>query len=403
MFWLKWAYKNLVINKKRTAGLLIFISSILIIFIVDLMFIEGTSSQMKESIRNNRGDLNSFARGLNHSVSPVYKYLNQKYKKLIEDNIKIYDKNVQLIGTINYSNGRVIGTESKYLKYLARNVSWEENLKQNLNQGTTIVESNLAKRLNLKRGDYLTVQIRTEVGMINTLSVVVDGIFIGSNLLYKDIIFINLEDMNQLFLEKDHFNEVRTYFKPGVTDAEITNVLKDLTKKFFTLAVIESLRLDPTKESVFYTFGYYRYFTVFIFYMLNTVFIFVLYFAVQNIFFMNFRKRRQEISTLLTFGLKPSRLKSIVLWEASIIFAVSFLIAVILSQGIINILRNFSINDPSISDIIVALGGPRLCFANNHQSVLILLGITFLVVIYSSYKSLNSYLKMEIHEIISKE
>lgn len=63
MFWIKWAFKNLIVNQKRTLGMITLTAAVLIIIITDLTFLAGTSRQMQESIRNNRGDLNTESRG----------------------------------------------------------------------------------------------------------------------------------------------------------------------------------------------------------------------------------------------------------------------------------------------------------------------------------------------------
>lgn len=332
---------------------------------------------------------------------PIYENLNQRYLNLTEANIRIFNKPASLIGNNGYSEGMVTGTEPVFINYLSRNVNWLEPSKQRLKEGTACMEAVLAGKLGLKTGDYLTIQARTDSGMINTLQVMVDGIFIGSNLIYEDSIFINIKDQNLLFMTDNQVNEVRTYFKQRVGDDAVIAVVKAITHQFFKLAIFTSPRLEPTKDSLFAVFGYYRYISVFVFYLLNLVFLIILYFAVQNMFFMSFRERRQEISTLLTYGMKPSRLLWIAFWESLFIFGAALISAVFLAALLILLLGNVAISDPNISDLIIVLGGPRLRFALEPATVSLMVGFLMLTTLYSAYKGTKNYLKMEIREIIS--
>lgn len=402
MFWIKWAYKNLTANKRRTIGIISLIATVLIIVVVDLMFLEGTKQQMVESIRNNRGDISAVRRGVNGDLQPVFKELDQHKKRhLIETNIRIYKKKAQLIGNQGYSEGTVIGTDPVYLKYLNRNVSWLAKQDNNLKEGTAIIEATLADKLNLIKGDYLTIQIHTEEGMINTLQVLVDGIFIGSNIIYGDTLFINIKDQNLLFMQENQLNEIRVFYKKNVTDDALVKILGNLSHNFFKLATFESPRLDPMTDYVFQIFIYYRYLLIFLFFLLNTVFVIILYFAIQNLFFMMFRERRQEISTLLTYGMKPALIKLVVFWETLFVFLTAICCAAVLSAILVLILRNVTITNPNIADLIIALGGPRLNFTTNTGFVPWMVGFLLLTTLYSSYRGTNAYLKMEIREIIS--
>lgn len=398
MFFFRWALKNLAASRRRTIGTITFITVVMTIMMVDLLFVEGANSQMKAALRNNKGDL--YISSWDNAPG-IYNYL-QGYGRLFKDNLRFFTRGAQLIGVSGYAEGWVFGTEPSFLKYLDRNVGWIEKYQENLKEGTAIIESGLADKMNLVRGDYMTIKIRTESGMVNTLQVMVDGIFIGSNLIYKDALYINIQDQNTLWLtgNRDTCTEIRVYFDNKVSDSGIQAIEAGL-KQSFPGAYVYSPKLNPDGEQVFTIFTYYRYVALVLFALLNIVFVIILYFAVQNLFFMSFRERRQELSTLLTYGMKPSRIKRIVLWESLMIYVASVIIAIPMAAIITLFLHQFQITNPGYGELIAAIGGPRLSFTVNWIILLSTLILILLVTLFSAYKGANSYLKKEIREIIN--
>jgi ABC-type lipoprotein release transport system permease subunit len=411
MFNLKWAFKNLIANKRRTGGIIIFLTLILTLMIVNLLFLDGTNTQMKVSLRNNKGDLYLWFWPGNNP-NPVSRYL-ERYDTKLENKIKFLTPNAgtlnpdmrkysQIFSSTGYAEGWVLGTEPNYLKFLDRDVSWPVKYRANLKAGTALIENGLAQKLNVKRGDYITIKIKTDAGMINTLQVMVDGIFVGSNLLFGDVIYINLKDQNLLLLTGNvaNYNEMRLYFKPTVTDKDLQTILRDIMGNFSMY--ITCPRLNPTREPVFVTFKYYRYLLILLFTLLNAVFIMILYFAIQNILFMTFRQRREELSTLLTYGMKPFRIQWIGLWEANLMFGAALILSIPFSMLITQFIHKFEITDSSLAELIIVIGGPRICFSLNWVTIPALIVGLWVITLISSHKGTHSYLKMEIREITSK-
>jgi ABC-type lipoprotein release transport system permease subunit len=409
MFNLKWAFKNLIANRRRTGRIIGFLAVILTIMIVNLLFLDGANTQMKVSLCNNKGDL-YFWFWPGSDPNPVFRYLEHYHTKL-DNKIKFlspYDRNPnlrkysQIFSAAGYAEGWVLGTEPDYLRFLDRDVSWPVKYRGNLKEGTALIESGLAQKLNVKRGDYITCKIKTDTGMVNTLQVMVDGIFVGSNLLFGDVIYINRKDQNLLWLtgNKADYNEMRVYFKPTVGDQELQTILRNIMGKFSMY--IACPRLNPSKEAVFATFKYYRYLLILLFALLNTVFLIILYFAIQNIFFMTFRQRREELSTLLTYGMKPFRIQRIGLWEANLMFGSALILAIPFSVLITQFIHKFEITDSSLAELIIVIGGPRISFSFNWVTVPLLIVVLWVITLISAYKGAHSYLKMEIREITSK-
>jgi ABC-type antimicrobial peptide transport system permease subunit len=311
-------------------------------------------------------------------------------------------KNSQIFSAVGYAEGWVLGTEPEYLKYLNRDVSWPVKYRKNLKAGTALIENGLAQKLNVKQGDYITVKVKADTGMINTIQVMIDGIFVGSNLLYGDAVYINLKDQNQLWLtgHSADFNEMRLFFKPTVSDRDLRTILQDIMMHFSMY--ITCPRLYPMKEAVFVTFKDYRYLLIFLFAILNSVFLIILYFAIQNIFFMTFRQRREELATLLTYGMKPFRIQQIGLWEANILFGAALTLSAPLSALITQFVHQFEITDSSLAELIIVIGGPRISFSFNWVTIPALIAVLWVITLISAYKGAHRYLKMEIREITSK-
>jgi ABC-type lipoprotein release transport system permease subunit len=409
MFNLKWAFKNLVANKRRSLGITGFIAAILIIMIINLLFIDGANTQMRAALRNNKGDLYFWS---DQNMDLASRYLERHYHDKIEHKIKFlcpYDgtPNAPVYGRIysssEYAEGWIVGTEPAYLKYLDLNVSWPVKYRANLAEGTAVLEDGLAQKLNVKRGDYISFKVKNEKGMINTLQVMVDGIFVGSNLIFGDIVYINLKDQNLLWLTgKDaDYNEMRLYFRPGVTDQDLKTIQGHIMRNYYDL-YITSPRIFPFRESAFIIFKYFRYLLIFLFSLLDVVFVIILYFAIQNIFFMAFRRRRAELATLLTYGMKPFRIQLISLWEANLLFAGAFILAIPFSILITQLVHKFQITDSNLAVLITVIGGPRINFSINWIIIPALIIVLWAITLISAYKGAHSYLTMEIREITSK-
>lgn len=401
MFWLKWAGKNIISNPKRALEKALFITLALTVVLMGLMFLEGTNAQMKEALRNNRGDLVAYARGVDMNVMPVYQEFARHHAGLLEANLRFYEEYVELLGRGGYAGGLVSGAEPAFLPYLHQTVGWQERPEEDLREGTALVESSLAGRLQVNKGDYLTIRARTEEGMLNTLTVVVDGIFLGSQLIYENMMYINIKDQELLFMTQDHANWVRAYFKPQVSDDELITVVQELSRRFFRTALFTAFRLDPTQDFIFQEFQYYRLLVVLLFTIVNLVFFVILYFAVQNSFFLSYRARRQEISTLLTYGMKPVGVRKIAFYEAVLLFVVALALAAGASWVAIKVSGRFTITNPKIADLLTVIGGPHLRFVPVLAKLLPAIGFFFVVTLYAAYRGVNTYLQMEIREIIT--
>lgn len=399
MFDLKWAFKNLIANKRRTGGMVGFIALILVIMMVNLLFLDGTSTQMKEALRNSKGDLYLWSK---FSLSTADSNL-EAYRDKLKNKIRTLAKYSQIYSASGYAEALVLGTEPAYLQYLDRVVSWPQRHREKLKQGSALIENGLAQKLNVKRGDFITIKIKNDSGMVNTLQVKIDGVFVGSNLLFGDVLYINIKDQNLLWINELDFecNDLKLYFKPGITGKDL-RIIEEYLQLNYPQAHITCPKLNPTAETAYTTFKYYRYLLIFLFILLNAVFIIILYFAVQNVYFIAFRQRRQELATLLTYGMKHFRIKLIGLWESNLIFALALMLSVPLSLLITSAIHQFEITDSSLGELIAVLGGPRINFSFNWLTIPAMVVLVWAMTLIATYRGVNNYLKLEIREIISR-
>ncbi len=78
MFNLKWVFRNLIADKRRSGGIIGFIAAILIIMTVNLLFIDGVNTQMKAALRNNKGDLYFWS---DQNLTQAFRYLERYHVK----------------------------------------------------------------------------------------------------------------------------------------------------------------------------------------------------------------------------------------------------------------------------------------------------------------------------------
>lgn len=402
MFWVRWAYKNIIMNMKRAGGKIFFISLVLMIVGMGLMFLEGTNLQIKSYLRNTMGDLVSTSRGIETNILPVYDYLNQKYSSLIEASVRTYRTFAEFLGNTVYATGSLIGAEPSFFSYLDSCVSWLEPPEKKLTPGTALIEYYTASKLNLRRGDSFSIRVKTEDGMINTLQVRVEGIFLGSDLLFEKVIYINISDLEHLLIiGEEYAGEVKTYFRENASDEELIALHRDLVDQFSGLALFQLIRLHPAAAFIYQEFQYYRMIMILLFIVITIVFLFIIYFAVQNSFFISYKARRNEIITLLTYGMKPQEIMKIALWESLLIFCIALFIASVLSWCLGLILQTVIIDNPESADLISIIGGPRLHFSPSLLTLGIFVGIILLITIYAANKGVGVYLRGEIREILT--
>jgi len=126
----------------------------------------------------------------------------------------------------------------------------------------------------------------------------------------------------------------------------------------------------------------------------------VLFFGIQNIFYLSFIKRANEISVLSTFGMPFFKIYKTVLWETISLFLPGLLLGFLFSFVVGNLLSSISLAQVS-EEMVVVLGGPNLKFTFELSDFLWVSFFIFISELYASFHSLRKYFKLEIREMKS--
>lgn len=398
-FHIRWAIKNLLVNRKRSLKKLGFMTMAITMVLFCFALLDGSSKQMKENLYYSFGDLSAKSHRETIDIAPVLPDM----QAIISGKGSIfseYTHSGNFVGSGGYAYGDLRGVEPGYLSYFNRTIGWNEAPDGELKLGEMYLEAAMAMKLQLKKGDSVSVRIESEDGFINANQYTVAGIFMGNPWLYENLALFHIDDMRELMLDDTITSDIITYYDESPSDSELTSLKGSLSKKYSLLAQFFTRR-DMESNFVMQIFGYYRIFLVFILSMIIITFVIILYFSLQNIYYIEFRSRRNELSTMLTFGMKPITLLSVVIWETILAMCVS----VIVSFGILLIVKQclgvFIIDDLASQQLVALLGGNKILLRFKSSSMLISIGVIVFITIRASLKGSKTYLKMHIREIIS--
>lgn len=398
-FHIKWASKNLISNKRRSLKKILSIATSLYIVILCCAIINGASSQMEDSIYYSVGDVRVDSRlpeyNLNEINSDLLEQLGEDFTIF-----KQFNNTGQISGPGGYSNVYLSGTETDFLPFLSQSIGWEIEPSSSLKRGTVILEANLAESIKAKKGDYITLKIVDEYDMINTIQLEVDGVFLGNPYLYEEYAILNIEDARELFFNDFGLNRIMAFSNKKFDVKYLRETIDHLSVKYHTKATF-SVGDDADDYFVFMVFSYYRTGMITMLSLVILIFIIILYFSLKNIYFIEFRARRQELATLLTFGMKPITINIVIFFETMF----SFLLAAIFSYPILfltgKVLSLFTITGISMQELVTMLGGNKVLLGYDSNNIVILTAVIFVISLIASRRGSAKYLTMNIREFLS--
>lgn len=399
LFHIRWAVKNLLSDKKRTAKKMAFMVLAVSMILACIALLNGSSRQMRESLYYSLGDIRAEARTKKGNIVEVRKDMQELFKGrgvLFQE----YHQNGQLIGPAGYASARIRGVEPAYMSYFSRTIGWNEALKGEFKRGSILLEAGLAAKVQAHKGDSVSIRIRAEEGFVNANQFKVAGIYMGNPWLYKNTVLLRIEDVRELFSKDDAVNTLTGFFFNKKQSGELRTLVSPLDIKYSRIALF-STRTDMENSNVVMVFGYYRAFMIFILSIVILTFIIILYFSIQNIYFVEYRTRRKELATLLTFGMKPGSLMVVVFFETLLVFLVSLLFSFIILFALGGALSLFKITDISYQQAVVLLGGNSIVLSYVPLNLAVFSVLIFLITVRSSLRGAKSYLKMHIREIIT--
>ncbi len=394
------ALRNIVFRKKQTLKKIFFVGFSLFILFFCIGFINGTGVQMKESLRYSDGDITISSRYQEKDISDISKVVHTDCEKsaVICDGFTL---NALLTSDSGYSSATVNGVENNFFPLFEKSIGW---ITQPVNQfecGGCIIDIKTASVLKVSAGDYITVRYTADDGFMNTIQLLVKGIYIGNQWLYDNVIFVNSLDIQNLLME-EKINCVKVYFNKAQTDVALHEISNTYNKRFFSDVFVKT-RTDLQKSWAYQIFLYYRIFLTVVVTIILILLVMIMVLSVKHIYFMEFRKRRKELSTLLAFGMNNTEILFSVFIEAVIFFAGSLCLSGILYKFIQKILSLIHINSLAGQDFVALLGGNSVVISCPKTSIVLLSTIVLVIVLSSSILGAKNYLFKHIKDIITKE
>jgi ABC-type lipoprotein release transport system permease subunit len=402
LFEIRLALAKLWINRRRSLAKSLFFALLFSVIFTALLFLAGSDQQMIRSIQLVQGEASCFASASGDAIpdiSVMAEDIAREHQGTLRDVQGAFIAGVGLNSDKAMVMATASGVEESFLPYLNQAVAWQGSSVASFSQDGVLLEASLAEALFVKPGDYLTIQWHfATTGRTNTIYVPINGVFVGSGLLFGKQLFVGLPVMQSLIMENSAINQLRLYFSTQDEEA-IRTTLRAINAKYYDLVSIESVLLDPY-GGIFGVYKNYNLLIQFVLWALTIIFFVIIYYSNQNVFFMEYRRRRAELATFLTYGTSPGRMKRIVVWEALVQTLAGVLLSSVLTTALVSLLGQFQINNLAYADLITAIGGPRLLFSFNVQ-VMSLAGVGLvLLMVLAALKGAGRYLKREIREII---
>lgn len=403
MFYFLWALKNLYRNKKQTLGICIFVIIVSLILFLNFAFLKGSQKQMRETTREYVSDISLRTRSEEYSLAEVNKRIEStEYKNNLEMIVSEYSiGGVNVISAAGYSNyASVEGYSENYFNWMQNNVEWIEGGPFFEHPAQAVIERSMAEDLAVSAGDRITVEYVTDEGAINTAVYDLSGIFIGNKYEHQNTVYVTLKEAQNLGLvEGDKINNLRIYLKDPENENLLRKIVDNELKDFSDFAYISVWKWEPERNLFHQIFQYAQSFIKIVIGLVTIVSLIILFFGIQNTFYLIFNKRANEISVLATYGMPFLKIYRVVFWETTVLFITGLLGGFLLSILLGRILSGVSMTHFS-GEMVVVLGGPNLQFDFVLKNVLWLALSIFIVGIFSSLHSLQRYFRLEIREMV---
>jgi putative ABC transport system permease protein len=347
----KLALKNIFRNKRRTIITLSIISFGMISLFFTYGFISFTFEGLREStIRQGIGHLQIFheefgekveEKALEYAIENPDSIINEL---LYEDDARFAMKRIDFNGLISNGDKSEIfigrGIQPKLEEKLSSvfvKIVEGKVLSQNMDgEPQIIVGKDLAKNLNAKIGDYLTVLTSTTYGAQNAIDLKLVGTFkTGVPEMDKRLINIDI-DAAQMLIDTKKVSKVVVVLK----DSEKTLRNFEKFKKMFPNYKIKTWEdLAPFYKAVVNLYNS-------AFGLLSFIIAFIVILAISNTMVMSITERTKEIGTFLAIGTSQKSLLKNFIVEGLSIGIIGSVFSVILGFLVIFIVNNLGLMMP---------------------------------------------------------
>lgn len=399
IFHLRWAFKNLAAHKKRTLKKISFILICLTVGMLSVALLEGTDRQMRDNLYYTLGDLSVVQRGKSSDLTEIYDDMSGRFGNDATV-IRVYGHSGRILGSNGYGEILIKGIDPEFIPFLEKAVSWRDPAEMKMERGLIFLDAHLAKKIGAETDDAIILRVQADEGFINTVQLQVRTTYMGNPNLFGGTGFIHLNDMRDLFLNDSGVNELFVFFRQNQSAGDLSALSSHYSSRYPRYAKFN------TKEQIgnhfaFKMFFYYRLFLGFILTTLILTFVIVMIFSLMNIYFVEFQGRRNELSTLLTFGMQPQTIKIIVLLETVIIFSIGVLVSLGLTMLLSEVISGITFTSLTLQPIIAILGGNSLALDMNWLGMIQFSGVILLFCLLAAFRASDRYLKLHIREILS--
>lgn len=400
MYMFAWAFKNLMRNPLRSLRSVGFIAIILSLSMAGMAFLRGTNAQMKAGLMSSFGDVTVSERKALAGTGGAGDYLKARYGALVDESFEAVLSDAEALGGGIWTSVRVVGVQKGYFSRFRDAQAWRGDAPAALGVQQACLSSGLASKLGISPGDLITLRTGQATVMVNTVSVETVGSFFGSELIYEDCVVIPIEDARELFmLEPGIASALYVFLKPGTARADAQELYSDVAVRFFKDTITESTLLYPEEMEIYSIFQNYRalLLTAFcLFYVLACV---ILSFSSKNTFYLYYHSRRNELVTLLTYGMSKARIVAVAVIESLLLFSVALAVSAAASVAVGAACRGVSFASPRWSDLITIFGGPGLVLDWGGFPMAATVSLLFAIVLWSAASGVRMFLRQEVRQI----
>lgn len=398
MFCMRLALKKLALNGRKTIFKVAFFGAIQAVVLLLVLFLGGADAQMRSSLRTMLGDAELIARDQKAGIPAAFADVKSRFGAALADIQESYSAQATVAGEGGFESVECVGVREDFARYLNASVAWLDRPVPGIEPGCLYLDAETAEGFSCRSGDYVTVQWSDpEGGRMNTAMLEVRGVFVGSSLLFSGKAFMEIGGMRSLVMEEGAVNRVGLYFASRDRDS-MRMTLVAINEKHHDAASIGSAALDP-EGSVFGVYKYYNAIAALALWAMAAIFLLVSWFSNQNMFFAEYRGRREELATFLAYGMGVGGMRAIAAWEAVFQFLLSLAAAIAASAGVAAIASGFAVKDLAYADLIAAIGGPKLAFAVEPGTMAVVIAVMAASTVVSALAGANRYLRMEVRGI----
>ena len=297
-----------------------------------------------------------------------------------------FDKEYNLLSHLNFIEGKV------------------ETVPKHNNM---IISEAIARKLGVKVGDCVILQVKTDKGYLNTLDMYISGIFVDSSLFGMYTAYLDIRALRFLSGRSDDFvNRICIYYPYGnFAQRDVLRLQKQLEESFFMYPLTDS-KLEFAHASEKQDSQMYALITLdanikdlqMLIDALKAVVLLVVVGLVAIIavgmgstYRITVMKRITEIGTYRAIGMKPSGVRNVFFVEALYLLVAGFLAGLVLTCGITGLLSLFDFSFIPAFDIFLIEGKLRPC-AEIVKSLLL-----FLIIAVTTILSLLFTIRNVVH------